>query len=547
MKIPLRLFFAINIYLFFSCTDILKKEEVKKTWWKESVFYEIYMPSYSDSNGDGYGDFPGMTGKLDYLQFLGVKGIWLTPFLQSPKVDNGYDVASYYDIDPTFGTMEDFQKYLEEAHSRGIKVIMDLVLNHTSTECKWFIESQKSKDNPYRDYYIWIDKPNNWESFFGGTAWQLDASTQQYYYHKFDVRMADLNWSNPIVVEEMQKVLRYWLDLGIDGFRLDVINFLTTNGIASDNPIVNGKQQHIHDINQPGVRDAMRKIKSVVNEYEDRFIVGEIGSDQIDVLKQYQSPDLMDVVFNFNFGSLPAFDVRRIFEEMKSMEDNMPDFPTLFFGSHDLPRMIDRLADGNEDRALALAALMLTAKGVPFIYFGEEIGMHNIKAERIEEMVDIQGRNRYQFALADGKTPEAALEEGNEHNRDKARSPMQWNSGAFAGFSTTTTWVKMNSDYNEVNVEDLSLKENSILHGYRELLSIRNDHQVLQYGNYLNLEWAEDRIMFTRSLKEETISVVINFGKKYKLILPKGAKILMGNPELRSNSFIIYYFEKQLK
>lgn len=373
---------------------MVKKTDTKK-WWKETVFYQIYMPSYADSNGDGYGDFKGMTNKLDYLKELGVKGIWLTPFLTSPKVDNGYDVANYYEVDPTYGNKADFDIFLKEAHKRGIKVIMDMVLNHTSTDSKWFQEAQKSKDNPYRDYYIWRDELNNWESFFGGTAWQKDTLTNQYYYHKFDKRMADLNWANPKVVAEIQKVLRFWLDTGVDGFRLDVINFLNTDGITTDNPIKNGVQEHLNDISQSGVKEAMKKIKSVVNEYDNRFVVGEIGSDKIEVLNQYQSPDLLDVVFNFNFGSIDTFSAQRIFDELESMEKNGSNYPTLFFGSHDMPRMIDRLADGNTERAEALAALILTAKGVPFVYYGEEIGMHNITAQTMEEMVDVQGKTQY--------------------------------------------------------------------------------------------------------------------------------------------------------
>ncbi|HEU4788700.1 MAG TPA: alpha-amylase family glycosyl hydrolase, partial [Flavobacterium sp.] len=383
----------------------LKENNSAEVWWKESVFYQIYMPSYADSNGDGYGDFKGMTNKLDYLKELGIRGIWLTPFLTSPKVDNGYDIANYYEVDPTYGSKADFDIFLKEAHKRGIKVIMDMVLNHTSTECKWFQESRKSVDNPYRDYYIWKEKPNNWESFFGGTAWKKDTLTNQYYYHKFDKKMADLNWSNPKVVAEVQKVLRFWLDSGVDGFRLDVINFLNTDGITTDNPFKDGQQQHKNDIDQAGVKNAMRIIKSTVNAYDNRFIVGEIGSDKIEVLKQYQSQDLLDVVFNFNFGSIKTFSSQRIFDELQSMEKNMSNYPTLFFGSHDMPRMIDRLADGNPDKALALAALMLTAKGVPFVYYGEEIGMHNIIAKNLDEMVDIQGKTHYELALAKGKNP----------------------------------------------------------------------------------------------------------------------------------------------
>lgn len=511
-----------------------------KKWWKEAVFYQIYMPSYADSNGDGYGDFKGMTQKLDYLQNLGVKGIWLTPFLKSPKVDNGYDVSDYYEVDPTYGNKADFDTFLNAAHKRGIKVIIDMVFNHTSTDSKWFQESRKSKDNPYRDYYIWKDEPNNWESFFGGTAWEKDNLTNQNYYHKFDKRMADLNWSNPKVVTEIQNVLRFWLDAGVDGFRLDVINFLTTNGITKDNPMKDGKQDHTNDIDQEGVKNAMQIIKSTVSEYDNRFIVGEIGSDKIEVLKQYQSQDLLDVVFNFNFGSIKEFSTQRIFDELESMEKNMSNYPTLFFGSHDMPRMIDRLADGNVDKATALTALILTAKGVPFIYYGEEIGMHNIISQNRDEMVDIQGRTHYKLAREKGKNDKEALLEGNEHNRDKSRSPMQWNANSFAGFSNKKTWIKINPDYKKTNVEVLKSQKKSILNTYKKLIALRNKERVLQYGTYENLEYEKDQISFTRSYEGEKITVIINFGIKKEITLPKNATILMGNKILKSNSFIVY-------
>jgi len=511
-----------------------------KNWWKETVFYQIYMPSYADSNGDGYGDFQGIASKLDYLQDLGIKGIWLTPFLKSPKVDNGYDVEDYYAIDPTYGSRADFDHFLKEAHKRGIKVIMDMVLNHTSTDYKWFQEAKKSKDNPYRDFYIWKDKPNNWESFFGGTAWEIDATTNQYYYHKFDVRMADLNWSNPRVVDEVQKILRFWLDAGIDGFRLDVINFLTTDGILADNPMRDGNQVHMHDIDQSGVKEAMKMIKSTVNTYQDRFIVGEIGSDKIEVLRQYQSEELLDVVFNFNFGSIAAFSAEKILNELQSMEKNMSSYPTLFFGSHDMPRMIDRLAGGDYKKASALAALVFTAKGVPFVYYGEEIGMHNIIAESFEEMADIQGRTHYQLAIGKGEGTEKALLEGNKNNRDKSRSPMQWNAGRQAGFSTGSSWIKVGTDYKEDNVEHLKKDKNSIFYRYKDLITLRNKEKVLQYGEYDRLEYQDNQILYTRSFEGESITVIINFGAATKIKLPGGAKILLGDIVLESNDYIVY-------
>ena len=536
----------LSLIFFFSMT-VSAQQGSGNSWWKEITFYQIYMPSFQDSDGNGISDFNGMTSRLETLQSLGIKGIWLTPFLTSPKVDNGYDVADYYQIDPVYGTRNDFNRFLSEAHRRGIKVIMDMVLNHTSTDSKWFQESRKSKDNPYRNYYIWKDKPNNWQSFFGGGAWQPDTLTNQYYLHKFAVRMADLNWSNPAVIKDIQKVLRFWLDKGIDGFRFDVINFLNTDDSFTDNPVDHGKQQQLNNINQPGVKKAIKIIKSTVNEYKNRFTVGEVGNDQIGVLKQYQSPQLMDVVFNFNFGSIPAFSVARLFNELQSMEKEMPGYPTLFFGSHDNPRLMDRLAGGNTERAKALAALMLTAKGVPFIYYGEEIGMQNITADTYDEIADIQGKTFYKLAIDAGKTKEEALSEGNSHNRDKSRSPMQWDSGTNAGFTTGKPWIKINEKSRIVNVRDELQQKNSILNTYKALLKIRNTEKALQYGSYEKLERQNDMILFTRTYKGEKISVIINFGKEQSVNIQEGAKVLMGGSQLKKNEFLIYKKNHQPK
>ena len=527
------------VILFFTM-GISAQQVSDHPWWKETVFYQIYMPSYQDSDGNGVSDFNGMTSRLGYLQSLGIKGIWLTPFLSSPKVDNGYDVADYYHIDPVYGTANDFSKFLNEAHKRGIKVIMDMVLNHTSTDSKWFRESRKSKDKPYRKYYIWKDKPNNWESFFGGGAWKLDSITNQYYLHKFDVRMADLNWSNPAVIKEIQKVLRFWLEKGIDGFRFDVINFLNTDDITTDNPAKDGKLQTVYNINQPGVKKAISIIRSTVNEYKDRFTIGEIGSDQIDILKQYQSPQLLDVVFNFNFGSIPAFSVERLFNELQSMEHTMPGYPTLFYGSHDNPRIMNRLAGGDIERARALAVLMLTAKGVPFIYYGEETGMENITADSYDEIADIQGKTFYKLTIDAGKTPAEALLDANNHNRDKSRSPMQWDNSMNAGFTTGKPWIKLNEIYREVNVSKELQQKNSLLNTYKSLLALRNTEKTLQYGSYDKLERNNNAILFTRSYKDTKITVIINFGTEMSVDIPAGAKILMGDKTLKPNEFLIY-------
>jgi trehalose-6-phosphate hydrolase len=510
------------------------------TWWKESVFYQIYMPSFCDSNGDGYSDFKGMTSKLDYLKALGIKAIWLTPFLKSPKVDNGYDVASYTETDTIYGDLQDFKIFLAAAHHLGIRVIMDMVLNHTSTEHNWFLESKKSKSNPYREFYIWKDEPNNWESFFGGSAWEFDPSTGQYYYHKFDRQMADLNWTNPKVANAIEEVLKFWLELGIDGFRFDVINFLTTENIWTDNPYENGKQVHLHDMDQGGVKEKIKFIKSIVNQYADRFTVGEVGSENLDVLSSYQSEDLLDVVFNFNFGSISAFSVEKIFNELKAMDEKMNGYPTLFFSSHDMPRMIDRLANGKKNRAIALAALILTAKGVPFIYYGEETGMRNIHATGPDEIIDIQGRTQYQLAIGKGMPAEEAIMVGNTHNRDKSRSPMQWSDKAYAGFSSGKPWIKVNDDYHIVNVANQSQDPDSIWNSYHSLIALRNNERVLQYGDYHRLERIEDQLWFTRQFMHEAITIIVNFGEETAINIPPEAQILMGELPLRSDHFIIY-------
>lgn len=481
----------------------------KTAWWKESVFYEVYMPSFKDREGQP--GFKGLNSALDYLCELGVRGLWLTPFLQSPKVDKGYDVSDYRMVDPVYGTFDEFKAFLGEAHRREIPVIMDMVVNHSSTDHYWFREARKSKDNPYRDYYIWADSPNNWESFFGGSAWEFDAVSGQYYYHQFDVKMADLNWANPKLVEEVLAVLRFWLDIGVDGFRMDVINFLSTGGIGPDNPFQDGKQEHIYDIDQAGVKEVIRKIKSAVNDYPNRLIVGEVGSDKIEVLSSYQSEELLDLVFNFNFGSIPEFSAQRIFDELVSMEERMPGYPTLFFGSHDLPRLMSRLAENKPARAEALAVLMLTARGVPFIYNGEEIGMVDVVARTFEDIKDIQARTQYALALKNGCSEADALLAANRHNRDKSRGPMLWGS-----------------------------EENAMLKIYKKVLALRNAEPVFHYGTYADLSFRDDCIYFARKYKEVLVKGYFNFGETaMEVVLAPGEKILLGSEILQPDGYLI--------
>lgn len=494
-----------------------------KKWWKEAVFYQIYMPSFCDGNGDGIGDFIGITSKLDYLVDLGIDGIWLTPFYKSPKVDNGYDISDFYSVDPDYGTMEDFETFLKEAHAKGIKVIVDLVLNHTSSEHAWFKESRTSKSNPKRDWYIWKDpvngqEPNNWESFMGGSAWKYDSTTNQYYYHGFAEQQVDLNWTNPEVKQAMLDVMKFWLDKGIDGFRLDVINHLKVSDQFPDNPVdpVTGEQIHRYDKDQEGILDVIKEICAFVRTYTNKFLVGEVGSEDLEVLKKYSGNDLLDVVFQFNLGSIPSLDIDHIYQEIVKMDAEYREdqIPTLFFGSHDLSRFISRFNRGTDHDKIGklIATLMLTTKGIPFIYYGDEIGMQDLVIEDIAEMKDVQGIIAYQMALEEGKGEEEALKIANKKGRDSSRSPMQWSSREYFGFSTVKPWISLPN--NDITVENQLNDPNSILFYYKKLISLRKKIPALTYGEYEKLEKNNDLIMYKRNNEDSSVVVYLNFGSK---------------------------------
>jgi glycosidase len=483
-------------------------------WWNQSVFYEIYMPSFKDGNGDGIGDFAGITSKLDYLKDLGIEGLWLTPFYPSPKVDNGYDIADYKAIDSDFGTMRDFELFIEEAHKRDIRVIADLVLNHTSSEHQWFHESKSAKDHPKRNWYIWRDEPNNWESFFGGTAWEYDAATNQYYYHAFAKEQVDLNWANPEVKAAMFDVMKFWLEKGVDGFRLDVINFLKVNNSFQDNPYDFDKQEqnHLYDKDQEGILAIIEEIATFVHQYPDKFLVGEVGSEDLEILKRYSGLDRLDVVFNFNIGSIGEFDVNRLFGGLVETERayDASQIPTLFFSSHDMSRYISRFG-GDKERAKLVATFMLTAKGIPFLYYGDEIGMRDWATDTIALMKDVQGLMGYELALQTGRSHEEALAIANEKSRDKSRTPMQWNSRLNAGFSAHSPWITIPNDAYGVNVEDQQNDSDSMLSFYKSLLKLRKEHSALQLGEYEFLRHEDGLVYFKRTDDVEKIFVVLNF------------------------------------
>ncbi|MCC0714875.1 alpha-glucosidase [Clostridioides sp. ES-S-0077-01] len=495
---------------------------MQNKWWRESVFYEIYMPSFKDGNGDGIGDFKGITSKLDYLKDLGIKGIWLTPFYPSPKVDNGYDISDYYNVDKDYGTLEDFKEFLNRAHNLDIKVIIDIVLNHTSNEHPWFKESKSSIDSKKRDFYIWRKCiPNNWESFFGGEAWEYDENTKEYYYHAFAKKQVDLNWSNPKVYEAMKDVLKYWLNFGVDGFRFDVINFLTIqDDLKVDNPFdENGEQIHKYDKDQDGVLDIIKRlVKDVRNIKEDAFLVGEVGSEYFNELKPYCGENLLDVVFNFNLGSIDEFSIEKVYKEIRCMNEEYDEnqIPTIFFNSHDMGRSITRFNPKGNCNGIekAIAALLLTTKGVPFIYFGEEIGMEDLVCYDINKMNDIQGITKYKLEIAKGKSEYEALKSANKSSRDKSRSPMQWNSDSNYGFSKTKSWINIEDKKDKTTVEKAIKDNKSLLNLYKELIKIRCNTTALLYGDYEDLNLENGVLSFKRKYNDIVVDVVINFSNE---------------------------------
>ena len=512
-------------------------------WWHNTVFYEVYLPSFYDGNGDGIGDFIGLTEKLDYLKKLGIGGIWLTPFYPSPKVDNGYDISDYYSIDPVYGTMEDFERFLEKAHDLGIKVIADLVLNHTSTEHPWFQESRSSKDNPKRDWYIWRapkngKEPNNWESFMGGSAWKFDPQTGEYYYHAFSEQQADLNWANPEVKQAMFDVIRFWLEKGIDGFRLDVINHLKVQKNMPDNPVneKTGEQIHFYDKDQEGIMPVIEEIAALIHEYPDKFIVGEVGSEDLQVLKRYCGTGKLDVVFQFNLGSIPNLDVNEIFQQMKDMEEQYgPDqIPTIFFSSHDMPRHVSRFAVSGHEKEFAklFAMLILTAKGVPFLYYGEEIGMEDLIIEDIRDMKDVQGMIAYQLAKQKGCDEEEALAIANREGRDKSRSPMQWKNTTYYGFSSKQPWIALPPMKKGCTVQEQLTDPNSILSFYRKLIALRKEHPVFSKGDYSRLEKVDETMIFERTFEDQHVLVCLNFGAEEK-------ELTLHDRWLKEDSFVL--------
>jgi glycosidase len=499
---------------------------MERQWWHSSVVYQIYPRSFNDSNGDGIGDINGIREKLDYLKELGIDVIWLSPVYKSPNDDNGYDISDYCDIMDEFGSMEDMDNLLKEANERGIKILMDLVVNHTSDEHKWFIEAKKSKDNEYRDYYIWRDavdghEPNDLGSTFSGSAWQYDETTNQYYLHLFSKKQPDLNWENEKVRNEVYKMMNFWVDKGIGGFRMDVIDLI---GKVPDERITG---------NGPKLHEYLQEMNKAALEGKNLLTVGETWGATPEVAKLYSNPERneLSMVFQFehigldqvegkekwDLKPLNLLDLKNILSKWQTELEGQG-WNSLFWNNHDLPRIVSRWGNDKEYRVLSakmLATLLHGMKGTPYIYQGEELGMTNVRFESIDEYNDIESLNMYKDRISKGYTHDEIMESIYVKGRDNARTPMQWNDSENAGFTTGTPWLAINKNYNEINAKQCLEDENSIFHHYRKLINIRKNNDTIIYGDY-TLLCPEDKNIFayTRELNGDKILVVCNFYDK---------------------------------
>ena len=533
-----------------------------RKWWKESVVYQIYPRSFKDSNGDGIGDLNGITEKLDYLKELGIDVLWLSPVYQSPNDDNGYDISDYRAIMKEFGTMEDYDRMLGEAHKRGIRIVMDLVVNHTSDEHKWFIESRKSKDNPYRDYYIWRPardgrEPNNWGSCFSGSAWEYDAATDMYYLHLFSRKQPDLNWDNPKVRKEVFDMMNWWLDKGVDGFRMDVISLISKDQTFPDGkPGINGYASFNEPANGPCVHEYLQEMRREVLDGRDTLTVGECSGVTLDEAKKYARSDgkELNMVFQFEHMDVDADgsnkwsdkkmdlrDLKMILSKWQKGLDAIA-WNSLFWENHDQPRSVSRFGNDGEYRELSakmLATCLHMMQGTPYIYQGEELGMTNVPFNDISDFRDLDSINAWHELVGKGVfTKDEMMKYLRYKSRDNARTPFQWDDTENAGFTTGTPWIMVNPNYKEINAKDQLEREDSVFRYYQKLIHLRKEHEIIVYGNY-DLLLPEDRelYVYTRTFGNEKLLVVCNFyGNVRTLVLPDGwtkagSKLLIGNYE----------------
>lgn len=523
-----------------------------KKWWKEGIVYQIYPRSYYDSNGDGIGDLRGVIDKLDYLKELGVDIIWLNPVYQSPNADNGYDVSNYFRIMNEFGTMEDFDELLEAAHQRGIRLIMDMVLNHSSDEHDWFIKSSSSKDNPYRDYYIWREgkngkEPNNWQSAFGGSAWQYDAKTKEYYLHVYAVKQPDLNWENPKLRKEAHNIVRWWLDKGIDGFRMDAISSLSkVQEFPDDNKPLEKFRRRIgsrYYINGPKIHEYLQEMNQEVFSKYNIVTIGEATEVTAENAYLYvdEKRHELDIMIHFQLMEVDYGDGGKLdivpwkLKDFKAImykwyvELKDRGWAALYLNNHDQPRMVSRFGNDREYRVESskmLATLLHTWSGTPFIYQGEEIGMTNVAFDNISDYNDIETVNMYNEKIKQGYTHERLMQIVHKTSRDNARTPMQWDSGVNAGFSKGKPWMKLNPNFKTINVEDSIHDADSIFHYYQKLIKLRKENSVIVYGDLrLILEDHDHIFAYIRMMGQETILVILNFfDQNEHFILPSDIK-----------------------
>lgn len=503
------------------------------TDWRKSVVYQIYPKSFNDTTGNGQGDINGIIEKLDYLKTLGVDYLWLTPVYRSPMNDNGYDISDYYEINPDFGTKEDFKRLLDEAHARGIKIMSDIVINHTSTEHNWFVESRKSKDNPYRDYYIWKDgkdglPPTNWESKFGGNAWQLDPVTNQYYLRLFDVTQADLNWENEQLRKEIYDMINYWIDFGMDGFRFDVINLISKAEYNDSDKI--GKEFYTDG---PRVHEFLNEMnRNTFGNKEGFMTVGEMSSTTLEHCINYTREDRNELSSVFNFHHLKVdykdgekwtkmpFDfveLKRILFEWQVGISKGGGWNAIFWCNHDQPRVVSRFGDDSTEERRVKSAKMLAItlhflQGTPYIYQGEEIGMTNLYLDDISQYRDIESTNAYQIMSDNGFTNDAILDILQDKSRDNSRSPVQWDDSENAGFTTGTPWIDVAKNYKQINVKQALADKNSVFYTYQKLIELRHNLDIITYGEVKPLLEEHPQIFaYERKLDDKSILVLANF------------------------------------
>lgn len=534
-----------------------------RKWWKEAVAYQIYPRSFKDSNGDGIGDIQGIISKLDYLKNLGIDVIWICPIFSSPNDDNGYDISDYKDIMADFGTMADFDQLLKEVHERDMKLILDLVINHTSDEHPWFIESRSSKDNPYRDYYIWHQgkdgkEPNNWESIFGGSAWEYDEKSDEYFMHVFSRKQPDLNWENEKVRKDLYEMVNWWLDKGIDGFRVDAISHIKKVPGFPDLPNPN-KKKYVPSfeghMNREGIHVFLEELRKETFDKYDVMTVGEANGVKVDQAKEWvgEKEGCFNMIFQFEHldlwgrgteGGLDLPALKKTFTKWQQGLEGMG-WNALFLENHDQPRSVSTWGNSEEYReesAKSLATLYFLMQGTPFIYQGQEIGMTNVQFPSIEDYNDVAIKNLYRDEIKNGVAHEEIMKVIWKTGRDNSRTPMQWNAEENAGFTKGTPWLKVNSNYREINVEQSLEDRNSIYNYYKKLIQLRRDLPVLIYGSYeLVLEDHQQIYAYTRKLNEERVLILCNlFNHETTFSLPtslinKGKELLLSNYEIKEN------------